>query len=76
MPNLDGTEKLVPTPFDAHDQVVRASNPNVQEYPKAVDHVENNYGPGLEPVVVNSPEEEAAHYTANAPEQAPEQENA
>jgi hypothetical protein len=47
MPNLDGTEKLTPTPFDAHEKVVRGSHEHTkdgyvakeykhQEYPKAV----------------------------------------
>jgi hypothetical protein len=76
---LDGTEKIKPTPFDAHEQVarvqheeapkernsvhsgLRAVDPEdaVTEYPKAVDHVENPYAEGhLEPVLVNSREEE------------------
>ena len=64
MANLDGTEKPVPTPYDAHEQATRGSSAPAAEYPKAVDHVDNPYGYGKEPVVVNSAEEEAAYNAA------------
>jgi hypothetical protein len=47
---LDGTEEIKPTPFDAHESVVRGTHEHLagegykpaeyehQEYPKAVDH--------------------------------------
>lgn len=62
---LDGTEDIQHNAYDAHEQVVRASNPeNYQEYPKAVAHRDNPYGYGKEPVVVNSKEEEDAFNAA------------
>lgn len=35
---LDGTEKIAPTPFDAHDKVVREVEHEHREYPKAITH--------------------------------------
>ena len=79
--NLDGTTPVTPTPFDSHDQKVRAAHTysreegyqpadeaEPQEYPKAVDHVEKAGAPEghLEPVLVNDEEEEAAHHEAKA----------
>jgi hypothetical protein len=54
---LDGTEKIAPVPFDAHEQVVRASHEHDpaegyvpadyehQDYPKAVAHDEKTGEP-------------------------------
>jgi hypothetical protein len=61
---LNGTEKITPTPFDAHEKVVRGTHENSkdglkpaeyehQEYPKAVAHREDG-----EPVVATSAEHE------------------
>lgn len=69
MAPLDGTEKITATPFDAHEQVARASHEHTadglvakeyehQEYPKAVDHVEGKDGQ-LEPVVAKDADHEA-----------------
>jgi len=72
MPNLDGTEKITPTPFDAHEQTVRNSDGyQYQEYPKAVDHVPHPDPVAAaagqkEPVVVNSADEEAAATKENS----------
>ena len=56
MAPLDGTEKITPTPFDAHDKVVRdSSNYEHQEYPKAVAHDEETG----EPVVARDEDHEA-----------------
>jgi hypothetical protein len=69
MPPLDGKEPVLPVPFDAHDKVLRASpEQEPQEYPKAVDHVDHPSGVGLQPIVVNSAEEEAAYKEAAKPE--------
>jgi hypothetical protein len=89
MANLDGKDKVTPTPFDAHEQKTRGEHvptsvdspdkdkENVQEFPKAVDHVENPYNAKhKEPVVVNSAEEEQAHLDAKADEKADEDEPA
>ena len=50
MPNLDGKDEIKPTPFDAHEKVVRnthnysrtegyaPSEHEHREYPKAIDH--------------------------------------
>lgn len=77
MANLDGTDKLTPTPFDAHEQATRGEHiptaidspdkdpASVQEYPKAVEHTDAG-----EPVVVNSAEEEAAYKSAKDAEKA------
>lgn len=67
MPNLDGTDVIKPTPFDAHDKVLRESpvvhtypdGPEgdpvpVHEYPKAVAHDENG-----EPVIAKDAAHEA-----------------
>lgn len=79
MANLDGTDKIVATPFDAHEQATRGEyvpseldspDPDpatIQEFPKAVDHVDHPYTPGhKEPIVVNSADEEAAYYDSKA----------
>lgn len=65
---LDGKGKIQAVPFDAHEQATRGehipSGPgspdktDVQEFPKAVDHVDHPSGVGKQPVVVNSKEEE------------------
>jgi hypothetical protein len=36
MPKLDGTEKLAPTPFDAHEQATRTVKHEHREYPKVI----------------------------------------
>jgi murein tripeptide amidase MpaA len=46
MTNLDGTDKIVPTPFDAHEQIVR--EPHTHELPESVEHLmsgESGYQP-------------------------------
>lgn len=62
---LDGKEKITPTPFDGHEKVVRGTHTHSasesyqaaeyehQEYPKAVAHREDG-----EPVVVKNEEHE------------------
>jgi hypothetical protein len=56
VPTLDGTEAIKPTPFDAHDKVVRdSSGYEHQEYPKAVAHNEGK----TEPVIATDPNHEA-----------------
>jgi hypothetical protein len=76
MAKLDGTEQLKPTPFDAHEQVVRGPHTHsnaegyqtteavAAEYPKAVAH-DKETG---EPVVVKNAEEEAAWVAAQGKE--------
>jgi hypothetical protein len=66
--NLDGKTKVEPVPFDAHEQSQKKAarendaNQNPQEFPKAVDHVEDPNDPNhLEPVVARNPEEEKAY---------------
>src|SRR5882724_3000372 len=77
MPNLDGKDKLVPVPFDAHEQATRgehvpttADGPDPDhdpiEFPKAVDHIDHPDPVAAaaghkEPVIVNSADEEEAH---------------
>lgn len=68
MAKLDGTEKLGPVPYDAHEQVVRQSHEHSQsegykpaeyehqEFPKAVAH-DKETG---EPLLVRDAEEEEA----------------
>jgi len=75
MANLDGTDVIKPTPFDAHEQATRGEHvptaldspdkdpATVQEYPKAVAHTDAG-----EPVLVNSAEEEAAYNAAKSAE--------
>jgi hypothetical protein len=81
MAPLDGKEAVKATPFDAHEQATRGTHvpttadgpePEVtgDEYPKAVDHVDHPSGVGLQPVLVNSAEEEAAYHEAKADEAA------
>lgn len=84
MPNLDGTDVIKPVPFDAHEQAVRGTHvettpespdkdpATVAEFPKAVDHVDHPSGVGLQPVIANSPEEEADYKAAKAEVAAPE----
>jgi hypothetical protein len=71
--SLDGKAPVKPVPFDAHEQATRGTHvptsadgpePEVtgSEYPKAVDHVDHPSGVGLQPVIVNSAEEEAAYH--------------
>lgn len=81
MPDLDGTDVIKPTPFDAHEQATRGTHvpteidgpdvdpKSVQQYPKAVDHVDHPDPVAAaaghkEPVVVNSAEEEKAYNEA------------
>lgn len=53
---LDGKTPVTPTPFDAHDKVVRDSGQYAhQEFPKAVAHNEDN----TEPVVAKDADHEA-----------------
>jgi hypothetical protein len=78
---LDGKGVIKPTAFDAHEQLVRgthvptsADSPDkdpktVQEFPKAVDHVDHPSGVGLEPVLVNSVDEEDDYLDAKAAEE-------
>ena len=68
--NLDGTTPIKPTPFDAHEQqqAAQAAEYEHQEFPKAVDHVDHPSGVGLQPVLVNSAEEEEAYHEAQAEE--------
>jgi len=85
MANLDGKELPKPTPFDAHEQATRgthvetkANSPDkdpktIDEYPKAVDHVEHPSGVGFEPVIANSAEEEKALAEAKAKDKAEEE---
>jgi len=70
--NLDGKTPVKPVPFDAHEQTTRgvhvpteADSPDkdpktVDEYPKAIDHVEKPDAPEghLEPVVANDADHE------------------
>ncbi|MCU1338841.1 MAG: hypothetical protein JWO19_4422 [Bryobacterales bacterium] len=66
-PNLDGKDEVKATPFDAHEQAVRATKPGkLAEFPKAVDHVDHPSGVGKQPVVVNSADEEEAYHEAKA----------
>ena len=77
---LDGTGNIKPTPFDAHEQAVRGThvettenspdkNPKtVQEFPKAVDHVQKPDAPAghLEPVIAKDADHEDALAEAKA----------
>lgn len=66
--NLDGKEKISPTPFDTHEKVVRGPHTHTagegyqpveaehQEFPKVLAHNEDSGEPS---VVANSAEEEA-----------------
>jgi hypothetical protein len=74
--DLDGKSKIAPTPYDAHEKATRGEHvpttktspdkTRVQEYPKAVDHVDHPSGVGKKPVVVKSAEEERAYKEAKA----------
>ena len=76
--NLDGKTPVKATPFDAHEQATRGEHiptqldspdkdpATVQEYPKAVDHVDHPSGVGLQPVVMKSAEEEQAYLNTKA----------
>ena len=66
--NLDGKTPIKATPFDAHEQeqAAKAADYEHQEFPKAVDHVDHPSGTGLQPVLVNSKEEEAQYNDAKA----------
>lgn len=78
---LDGKGNIKPTAFDAHEQATRGehvpSGPdspdatNVQEFPKAVDHVDHPSGVGKAPIIVNDAEEEKAYLDAKAKEEEP-----
>lgn len=67
-PNLDGKDEIKAVPFDAHEQAQAAEAAEYEhaEFPKAVDHVDHPSGTGLQPVLVNSREEEAAYHDAKA----------
>ena len=74
---LDGSEKVKPVPFDAHEQATRGEHiettkdsPDraahlVAEYPKVVEHTEKGDEAA---VIVNSAEEEAAYHAGKAAE--------
>lgn len=74
--NLDGSTPVKAVPFDAHEQATRGEHvptgpdspdkKDVEEYPKAVDHVDHPSGVGLAPVVVNSEAEEDAYQEGKA----------
>jgi hypothetical protein len=78
MSPLDGNDKITPTAFDAHEQLVRGEHVptgpnspdkrNVKEFPKAVDHVDHPSGVGQEPIIVKSAAEEKAYNEAKADE--------
>jgi hypothetical protein len=70
MSPLDGTDAIKPVPFDAHEQAQAAAAADYehQEFPKAVDHVDHPSGVGLQPIVVNSADEEADYHEAKAAE--------
>jgi len=84
MENLDGKDVIKPVAFDAHEQATRGEHvptakdspdldpEKVVEFPKAVDHVQKDNAPEghLEPVLVNSAEEEKAYLASNADENA------
>ena len=75
--NLDGTMPIIPTPFDAHERVVRGPHTHTQEegyepqslsqsepgqqYPKAVTHDPETGAP----IIVNNAEEEKAYNDRN-----------
>jgi len=73
---LDGKSVIKPTAFDAHEQATRGTHVpttknspdldprSIQEFPKAVDHVEHPSGVGLQPVVVNSAAAEKSYNEA------------
>lgn len=74
--NLDGKTPVQAVPFDAHEQATRGEHvptqldspdkdpATMQEFPKAVDHVDHPSGVGLQPIVVNSKEEEEDYAAA------------
>jgi hypothetical protein len=70
MSPLDGKDAIKPVPFDAHEQAQKeaAADYEHQEFPKAVDHVDHPSGVGLQPIVVNSADEEADYHEAKAAE--------
>jgi len=82
--NLDGSAPIKAVPFDAHEKATRGEHvptgpdsPDrdpalVQEFPKAVDHVDHPSGVGKQPVIANSPEEEAALLAAKSQPEAAE----
>jgi hypothetical protein len=84
--NLDGKTPIKPTPFDAHEQATRGTHvettvdspdkEEVEEYPKAVDHVDKPGAPEghKEPVLVNSAKEEAEYLDKKSNEAAGEAE--
>lgn len=75
---LDGKSVIKPTPFDAHEQATRGvhvptelDSPDkdpatVQEFPKAVDHVDHPSGVGLQPVVVKDAAAEKTYLDSKA----------
>lgn len=75
---LDGKGIIKPTPFDAHEQATRGvhvptelDSPDkdpatVQEFPKAVDHVDHPSGVGLQPIVVKDAAAEKAYLDSKA----------
>jgi hypothetical protein len=67
MAKLDGSEKLAPTPFDAHEQVVRDHHTHSARHgyqPAEYEHAE--YPKHVGDVVVASEEEEKAALAAQA----------
>lgn len=71
MSNLDGKTPVTPVPFDAHEQATRGTHiptdvdspdkdpQSIDEYPKAVDHVDHPSGVGKEPVIALDADHEA-----------------
>jgi hypothetical protein len=74
--NLDGKTPVKVVPFDAHERAQAASAAEYEhaEFPKAVDHVDHPSGVGKQPIVVHSPEDEAAYFEAAAAKAARETE--
>lgn len=82
--NLDGKTPVKATPFDAHEQATRGTHvpttvdspdpdpASVQEFPKAVDHVDKPGAPEghKEPVLVKSAEEEQEYLASKIDEKA------
>jgi hypothetical protein len=72
MSNLDGKDEVKAVPFDAHEQAQQAAadknpaNAKLQEFPKAVDHLEKNDIALHEPVAVQNAKEEKVFSDAKA----------
>lgn len=80
-PVLDGTERIVPTPFDHHEQAVRqphthskkdgyvaADMQSTDEYPKVVGYTGGEDDDKREPIIVKNAEEEEKYKASLAPE--------